>query len=115
MIETDKANLAVESPFSETLVKVVTGAGETVQVGDLPAYVGQLGKVVPPAEEDNQSMETAEPAPRFLTSALDASTVGSQREISSPGLAAGKVLTSVEGTAPGGRIELEDVRRAAAK
>jgi pyruvate dehydrogenase E2 component (dihydrolipoamide acetyltransferase) len=46
-VETDKANLEIESFQSGTLLKVTISAGEVAIVGDIIAYIGEAGSEVP--------------------------------------------------------------------
>lgn len=65
-IETDKANLEVESFFEGTLVKIYVREGVTVPVNTVVAYVGTPGEKVPdqpPAPEAEKPEPAAAPAP----------------------------------------------------
>ncbi len=118
-VETDKADLEVESYFAGVLLRQLAKEGEVVSVGDLVAYLGEAGEEIPAvgtAEDDRVS-------PR-------APATESQTEVNRQPLpaVAGKVLasprarqlaklhdvdlSSVQGSGPSGRIELEDVARA---
>ena len=44
MVETDKANLPVESASSGTLLKIEAAPGEIMQVGDVVGYIGRPGE-----------------------------------------------------------------------
>jgi pyruvate dehydrogenase E2 component (dihydrolipoamide acetyltransferase) len=46
-METDKANLEVESFFEGTLLKVLVGAGQALPVNTVVAYVGAPGEAIP--------------------------------------------------------------------
>ena len=48
-IETDKANLEVESFFEGTLIKVIVGEGITVPVNTVVGYIGEKGEKAPDA------------------------------------------------------------------
>jgi pyruvate/2-oxoglutarate dehydrogenase complex dihydrolipoamide acyltransferase (E2) component len=131
LIETDKANLAVESAYNGTLHTIVAAAGETVQAGDLLAYIGQPGEVIPLPEEASRGRPAAtEGRPRQDIRIEELRGEASVQAPAAPA-PAGKVLTSpaarqlaaahgldlssVPGSGPGGRIEVDDVRRAAGK
>jgi pyruvate dehydrogenase E2 component (dihydrolipoamide acetyltransferase) len=86
-VETDKATLEVEAAVSGTLLAVLHGAGETVAVGEVLAFVGSPGEEVPQATVKRQAV----PVARKLAHEH------------------GIDLTSVRGSGPGGRIEKQDV------
>ncbi len=46
-VETDKVTLAVEASMRGILLGILHGAGETVRVGTVIAYVGELGEQMP--------------------------------------------------------------------
>ena len=46
-VETDKADLEIESFQAGTLLQVVVAAGSQAQVGDVIAYIGAAGEDVP--------------------------------------------------------------------
>lgn len=56
-VETDKANLEIESFFEGVLLKIVTKDNETANVGDVIAYIGKEGEEVDsvPSEENEVS------------------------------------------------------------
>lgn len=73
-VETDKANLEIESFYQGVLLKIITPAEQTAKVGEIIAYVGEKGeKISPPAssqstptaemEESKNSAHTSIPAP----------------------------------------------------
>jgi pyruvate dehydrogenase E2 component (dihydrolipoamide acetyltransferase) len=86
-VETDKATLEVEAAVSGTLLAVLHGAGETVAVGEVLAFVGSPGEEVPQETVKRQAV----PVARKLAHEH------------------GIDLTSVRGSGPGGRIEKQDV------
>ena len=87
-VETDKATLEVEAAVAGTLLSIAHGAGETVSVGEVLAYVGAPGDDVPaPPTTKRQAVPTA------------------RRLAQEHGIE----LASVQGSGPGGRIEKEDV------
>lgn len=66
-IETDKANLEVESFFEGTLIKIIIGEGVNVPVNTVVGYVGEPGEKVPdtpppPAPSTDRKQEA--PAPK---------------------------------------------------
>ena len=46
-VETDKAELDIESVADGVLLKIVTPSGETVAAGAVIAYIGQAGETIP--------------------------------------------------------------------
>lgn len=63
-IETDKANLEVESFFEGTLIKVVVGEGITVPVNTVVGYIGEKGEKAPDALPPAAAPKAAAPAPK---------------------------------------------------
>jgi len=47
LVETDKAQLEVESAAEGVVLKILVPAGETVQAGTTIAYVGEQGEPIP--------------------------------------------------------------------
>jgi pyruvate dehydrogenase E2 component (dihydrolipoamide acetyltransferase) len=133
-VETDKANLEIESFFPGTLLKVVIPAGTVATVGDIIAVVGQPGESVatnaatpgttkaPVASPTSQprsapaTAPTATPTPQasMETAADDESSrmrvsplakkIAAQRNID---------LSRVQGSGPNGRIVKRDLENAA--
>jgi pyruvate dehydrogenase E2 component (dihydrolipoamide acetyltransferase) len=114
-VETDKALLTLNSPYTGKITKLHGKEGEIIKVGDVLTTVdagGEDAKVVEPEKKDsgtvvgtlsdNEVIEVAHtvqatPAVRALAK---------QKRID---------LASVKGTGPGGRITKEDVEAAATK
>lgn len=73
-VETDKANLEIESFHQGTLIKILTPAEQTANVGEIIAYIGEVGESVgeeaPPengsqsSSDDSTEQEQLEPARR---------------------------------------------------
>jgi pyruvate dehydrogenase E2 component (dihydrolipoamide acetyltransferase) len=137
-VETDKANLEIESFSSGTLLKVVVPAGTAAKVGEIIAVIGAAGEQVSvggaaPAQAAAPVAAAAQaqvaPQPATPVHAPSASAVqptpsslslvsGGQRIKASP--LAKKVaenlqvnLSSIHGTGPNGRIVKRDVEAAA--
>lgn len=133
-VETDKANLEIESFFNGTLLKVNVPAGGTAKVGEVIAVIGQPGESVgassatPATPSPVTTTAPATPAPVTHTPpppptpaplAAPLSVVsGSSRVKASP--LAKKVaeqlqvnLSGVQGSGPNGRIVRRDVEAAA--
>ena len=47
-VQTDKAQVEVESVAAGTLLKILRDAGDTVRAGSPVAYIGAAGEAVPP-------------------------------------------------------------------
>ncbi len=133
-VETDKANLEIESFFNGTLLKVLIPAGSEAKVGEVIAVIGAAGESVAagpasapaakaPAAQQAPAAAAPPPAPAaHPTPAAPAGPLGvvasSERIKVSP--LAKKVaedlqvnLSSVRGSGPNGRIVRRDVEAAA--
>jgi pyruvate dehydrogenase E2 component (dihydrolipoamide acetyltransferase) len=125
-VQTDKAQVEVESIAAGTLLKVLRDAGETVRAGSAVAYIGTPGDSVPDAgdadvTEDAQPVETTEsPAPPLLYADPErrapvnapgrVSALPAARRLASE---RGVDLTTVVGTGQDGVITVRDVEQAA--
>jgi pyruvate dehydrogenase E2 component (dihydrolipoamide acetyltransferase) len=135
-VETDKANLEIESFFNGTLLKIMTPAGSTANVGEIIAVIGEPGESVqtssspkatatPPSETETTIATPQQPtavsetvAPiTAISKGLSVVEQGSSRIKASP--LAKKVaehhqvnLSGVQGTGPNGRIVRRDVEAA---
>ncbi len=131
-IETDKATMELESFEAGTLTKIVIPEGQTVEIGEIIAYIGD----VPPdaaaaAPAPKAAPEAAAPAPEAAPTATAApaetaapvssnGTGDDSRVMASPvarriATELGVDLRQVQGTGPGGRIIKENVEAFAAK
>jgi pyruvate dehydrogenase E2 component (dihydrolipoamide acetyltransferase) len=132
-VETDKANLEIESFFNGVLLKVLTPANSTAKVGEIIAVIGAAGESVgagsPPAASTPAPTPTpkaaapaAVPAPSMPAPAAASAPLsvvsGGDRVKASP--LAKRVaeqlqvnLSSVQGSGPNGRIIRRDVEAAA--
>jgi len=138
-VETDKANLEIESFFSGVLLQISTPAGSTAKVGEVIAYVGKAGEKVAASTETKASSNGAQHRPSadtetpqptmsvgvpasvgstFTAPASLQSYSSSDRVKASP--LARKIardknidLTHVSGTGPAGRIIRRDIEAAA--
>jgi pyruvate dehydrogenase E2 component (dihydrolipoamide acetyltransferase) len=63
-VETDKANLEIESFFNGTLLKILTPANSTAGVGEVIAVIGAAGESVSAGTAPKASAPTATPAPK---------------------------------------------------
>jgi pyruvate dehydrogenase E2 component (dihydrolipoamide acetyltransferase) len=138
-VETDKANLEIESFFNGTLLKIQTPAGSVAKVGEIIAVIGQPGEAVgtsaspvaapaptqaatqtatqAPAAKPAAAPSTPPAQPSHAAATLSVVS-GSDRVKASP--LAKRVaeqlqvnLSSVQGSGPNGRIVRRDVEAAA--
>jgi pyruvate dehydrogenase E2 component (dihydrolipoamide acetyltransferase) len=132
-VETDKANLEIESFFNGTLLKVMIPAGSVAKVGEVIAVIGQPGEAVAVSASAQSSTQTPAPGVSTTTQPVSAAptstpspaavapltVVSSQDRVKASPLAK-KVaenlqvnLSSVQGSGPNGRIVRRDVEAAA--
>lgn len=115
VIETEKITSTVEAPAAGYLLKIVAKAGTTVPVGEIVAYIGELGEAVPTAP-------VTAPAPPAVTPVTAVPEKAVEKPPTPPRVRAtprarslaereGVDLTKVTGTGPGGLITEEDVLR----
>jgi pyruvate dehydrogenase E2 component (dihydrolipoamide acetyltransferase) len=129
-VETDKANLEIESFFNGTLLSIAIPAGEVASVGSVIAVIGAAGE----ATAKPQPAAANAPAPA-ATPAVEATPAAAPRQPAQPTLSvvssstservkasplAKKMaeqlhinIASVQGTGPNGRIVKRDVEAAA--
>lgn len=132
-VETDKANLEIESFDTGTLLKIAIGENETAQVGSVIAVIGEAGEAVEISNSNAAPKETApaavesEPAPTptsspaptptpavAATSSSTTNYASSERIKASP--LAKKIavdrnidLSNLQGSGPNGRIIRKDL------
>jgi pyruvate dehydrogenase E2 component (dihydrolipoamide acetyltransferase) len=92
-IETDKANMEVESFFEGTLLKILVPVGGTVPVQATVAFVGQPGEAIP-----DVAPPTAPAAPPKAAAQPEVS--GQRSEVSEPKAAVGRALASPAAASP---------------
>lgn len=122
-VETDKVTMAVESPAGGYLRKVVVGDGQTVPVTTVVALLADT--LDEPIEAAVPTTSTAPTAPAPTTAAVAepaaaAPSSSGDRVAASPAARKraaelGVDLAAVRGSGPGGRIQIDDVERAAAE
>jgi pyruvate dehydrogenase E2 component (dihydrolipoamide acetyltransferase) len=130
-VETDKANLEIESFFNGVLLKILTPANSTAKVGEIIAVIGAAGESVSAGSTPAASAPAPTPAPKAAAPAPTPSipapaaptaplsvVAGGDRVKASP--LAKRVaeqlqvnLSSVQGSGPNGRIIRRDVEAAA--
>jgi pyruvate dehydrogenase E2 component (dihydrolipoamide acetyltransferase) len=132
-VQTDKAQVDVESVAAGTLLKVLRAAGETVRGGSPVAYIGAPGEAVPASDDDIEGGASAAPDAIAAVSTTESSATASAPRAESeyrslldaPGRVAalpaarrlagelGVDLTTVGGTGQDGVITVRDVEQAA--
>jgi pyruvate dehydrogenase E2 component (dihydrolipoamide acetyltransferase) len=125
-VQTDKAQVEVESVAAGTLLKVLRDAGETVRSGSPVAYIGAPGEPVPDRSEIDHPTATTAATTTESPALTPAVHAGSDRSlpVNTPGKvfalpaarrlasALGVDLTTVGGTGQDGVITVRDVERA---
>ncbi len=123
-VQTDKAQVEVESIAAGTLLKVLRNAGDTVRAGSPVAYIGAPGEAVPEvneASDGNPALSSASESPP------PALAVRSEPERRAPERTPGRIaalpaarrlasalgidLTTLTGTGQDGVITVRDVER----
>src|SRR4051812_22231809 len=138
-IETDKANMTYEADTDGVLLEIVVPEGETVELGEVIARIGEPGEAGGSGEEssDEGDEEEAaadaedasagaergeepaeEPDPEPATASSNGSDSDDERAKASPvarrvANELGIDIADVQGTGPGGRILKADVEKAA--
>ncbi len=133
-VQTDKAQVEVESVAAGTLLKVLRDAGETVQAGSPVAYIGAPGEALPALDVGVAGIgvgtsHAATAAPAVSERAVPPSAVRAEPERRSPERTPARVsalpgarrlasalgidLTALTGTGPEGVITVRDVEQAA--
>ena len=127
VIETDKVTMDLESDYDGILLSIVHGDGVVVKATDTIAWIGAKGEKVPATREapgaagtaaapataaDTVSPVTATAAAAPM--AMAGRTVPATPAARAAAAAAGIALSSVEGSGPGGAVQLRDVQGASA-
>lgn len=110
-VETDKAVVDLPSPVAGVLLFQGANPGDTLEVGQVLAVVGEAGETWEPAAPGEPVHEPAPAAPIVGTLPEAPETTGKQALPAVRKLAAdmGIDLQTVAGTGPGGRVTREDV------
>jgi len=116
LVETEKAQVELPSPFGGRVAAVHVQAGQRVKVGAVLLSVGDGGKgsvpatpaAAAPARAAAPAPAAAPTSPAPATGVAPAATPATRRLARELGVDLGRV----RGTGPGGRISDEDVRRA---
>jgi pyruvate/2-oxoglutarate dehydrogenase complex dihydrolipoamide acyltransferase (E2) component len=116
-VETDKVTMEVEAPSSGYLRTILIGDGETVPVATV------IGLIADSLDEPVEATTPPHPAAPTVAGAIASTPAAAQapsgdRVPASPAARKraaelGVDLAAVSGTGPGGRIQIEDVERAA--
>ncbi len=112
IIETEKITSTIEAPASGYLIKIVAQAGSTVPVGNLIAYIGEMGEQIPSITAAPEVVPTqVAPAPPERVVARPAAPARVRATPRARALAEkeGIDLSQVAGSGPGGLITEDDV------
>ncbi|QGA68959.1 dihydrolipoamide acetyltransferase family protein [Sulfolobus sp. E11-6] len=112
IIETEKITTTVKAPASGILLKIYAKEGEEVPVGQIIAYIGEIGEQ-PPSLPPKPSLVTQQQQTQ-LTRMEEAKTIGEVRASPRARRLAkekGIDLSKIKGTGPGGIITEDDVIR----
>jgi len=114
-VETDKVAIDVEAPASGTLLKIVIPVGSTVPLGEVIAFIGEPGEVIP--ELTKMAPESAAMViPPVQASTVEAAPATQAEPIKISPIARrlaeeNKIdLSLVQGSGPQGRIVEADIR-----
>jgi 2-oxoglutarate dehydrogenase E2 component (dihydrolipoamide succinyltransferase) len=111
-LETEKVSLEVSADQDGTLERIAHREGETVNVGDVLAYIAPTeGATAPAAAPETEARSAGAPAaPAATTDARSAERPSSAPSARRRAAEEGIDLARVSGTGPGGRITGDDVR-----
>src|SRR3954462_2747379 len=133
-IETDKANMTYEADTDGVLIEIVVPEGETVELGEVIARIGEPGEAGDSGSEASEQDESGEgdeeeeaaaeeepadePEPATASGNGSGDGEGDERAKASPvarrvANELGIDIADVQGTGPGGRILKADVEQAA--
>src|SRR4051812_27909960 len=126
-IETDKANMTYEADTDGVLIEIVVPEGETVELGEVIARIGEAGeKSSQEGDDEEEAADEEEPAaeepaaeePADEEPETSSDDDGDERAKASPvarrvANELGIDIADVQGTGPGGRILKADVEQAA--
>ncbi len=130
VVESDKADMDVETFYAGFLATIIVQAGESAAVGSAIAYVAETEAEIEIAKQQalgksQPAATTAAPAPAAVATpaapvAQAATTLRSDRAVVSPRARKlakeyGVTVETLHGTGPNGRITAEDVSAAAGK
>lgn len=114
-IETDKANLEVESFFEGTLIKVIVGEGITVPVNTVVGYIGEKGEKAPDAPPPQATAPAAVPAAAIAATAAASTKAAPSTASRPPAFAAPAAVPVLSPAAPVSRPPTPAAPAAAAR
>ncbi|BDB99115.1 dihydrolipoamide acetyltransferase family protein [Saccharolobus caldissimus] len=109
VIETEKITTTIKAPISGILLKIYAKEGEEVLVGQIIAYIGEVGEIppTPPSQiTPQQAIEVAQKTEETKKVEIRA-TPRARRLAKEKGID----LSKIKGTGPGGMITEDDVLR----
>ncbi|AAK41751.1 Dihydrolipoamide S-acetyltransferase, amino-end (pdhC) [Saccharolobus solfataricus P2] len=112
IIETEKITTTVKSPVSGILLKIYAKEGEEVPVGQIIAYIGEIGEQPPPSPTKPALATQQQQAQPIRTE--EVKVIGEVRASPRARRLAkekGIDLSKIRGTGPGGMITEDDVIR----
>ena len=120
-VETDKANMEIESPASGYVRRILLPVDASAPVATVIGLISDtadeplpsLSEVVPSAAQATPSVAAATPSVAAMTPPSDGERVRSSPAARKRAQELGVDIASVRGTGPGGRINIEDVEAAA--
>ncbi|TMC36594.1 MAG: 2-oxo acid dehydrogenase subunit E2 [Chloroflexi bacterium] len=120
-VETDKANMEIESPASGYVRRILLPVDASAPVATVIGLISDtadeplpsLSEVVPSAAQATPSVAAATPSVAAMTPRSDGERVRSSPAARKRAQELGVDIASVRGTGPGGRINIEDVEAAA--
>ena len=114
-METDKAVVEVGAPVAGVLLRILAAEG-AVKVGSVVGWIGQPGESIEEIAGPPQPMTESARAPTALPEAeLRPARISASPAARRRAAELGVALESVQSSTPGGRIDREDVERAAAQ
>lgn len=110
IIETEKLTYTVKAPISGVLLKIYAKEGDEVPVGQIIAYIGEIGETPPPtlvsAQQQQsvtqQQIKVTEEVRKEVRASPRAKRLAKEKGID---------LSKITGTGPGGMITEDDVLR----
>jgi pyruvate dehydrogenase E2 component (dihydrolipoamide acetyltransferase) len=124
-VQTDKAQVEVESIAAGTLLKVLRDVGETVRGGSPVAFIGEPGETLPDVHDGVDNAAVARVAPPTRTPVVATETPAPRAPVTLPGRVAalpaarrlanelGVDLSAITGTGQDAVITVRDVEQAA--
>ena len=109
VVESDKADMDVESFYSGTLAGIVVQAGETAAVGSAIAFIAESAEYVEAAKEKATQLRASAPAapaatPQAAPAPEKKATPATKPAAATPAVKPAAAPTPVAAVAPGGRI-----------